>query len=210
MKRSKILAILLALALSLTVFCGALGCDCTSKQTFTVRFVGGEGAVLVSGKTVQTVEDARDIQPPVFEKQGYVFNGWSVILRDIKEDTTVEALWYSGYKVVLGRRYRDKQRGNREVTIVYSTSNTVAVYYDSTFGETLFPKANSADEDYVLAYWELVLDDGRTVELKNGMVFNDELFCQLGMTESEAFNMRGKTLTVNPILKFVGSYAPSN
>lgn len=212
MKKSKILSILLALLISVSIFSGLFGCNCSGKEPFTVTFVGGEGAVLISGKAVQEVTDASQIKPPVFERPGYAFDSWSQVLGDIKEDTTVEAVWYSGYKVVLNRRYSDSTR-NKTVTIGYDSKrgDTVKIPYGSTLGamDVLFPAPIIADDDYEFLRWEIVLDNGMSYPLTEETVFNDDLFVGFDMTIDEAFNQRGNTFTVNPILKFIGTnWAP--
>ncbi len=213
MRKSKILSILLALLIGISVFSGLFGCNCAGKEPFTVTFVGGEGAVLVSGDLVQEVTEASQIQPPVFQRPGYAFDSWSHILEDISEDTTVEALWYSGYKVVLNRRYYDSTR-NKNITIGYDSrrGDTVKIPYNTRLGamDTLFPIPIIADDDYEFSYWEIVLDDGLSYALAEETIFNDDLFVAFGVSVDEVFNERGKTFTVNPILKFVGHYAPLN
>lgn len=211
MKKSRILSILLVVLLSFTLVGSMLGCSCSSKKSFTVTFVGGDGAVLVSGKAVQTVTDASQIQPPVFEKPGYAFDSWSLILGDIKEDATVEAIWYSGYRMVLSRRFINVDR-NESVTVGYSPmrGDNVKVPYGSKLGalDTLFPEPVVLHEDYEFLRWELVLENGVSVVLTEETVFDDSFFVNLSMSEEQAFDMRGKTFTVNPILRFVGQYAP--
>ena len=60
------------------------------KEYFTVTFLPYyEGVELVSGKTIQVVEDASQIEPPVFKRKGYDFIGWNVDLSTIHCDTTV-------------------------------------------------------------------------------------------------------------------------
>ncbi len=211
MKKSKILSILLALLISMSIFSGVFGCNCSGKESFTVTFVGGEGAVLVSGKAVQTVTDASQIQPPVFERPGYGFDSWSLIILDIKESTTVKAVWYSGYKVVLSRKYVDYERNGKTVVVGYDTrrGDTFKIPYGSRLGAkgTLFPFAESMDGDYEFLRWNLVLDNGKVIALNEETTFNDELFVTFGMTEEQAFNQRGKSLNIKPIMKFIGKYS---
>ena len=211
MRKSRILSIILAILLTFTLLCGMVGCSCNTKKSFTVTFNGGEGAVLISGQAVQTVTDASQLKPPVFEKPGYAFDSWSLILSDIKENTTVEALWYSGYRIILNRRYVDTNR-SETVTIGYSPlrGDNIKVGYGAKLGalDTLFPSPNIGNEDYEFLCWELVLLDGSIVVLTEDTVFDDSLFTNLNMTEEEAFDMRGKTFNVNPILKFIGKYTP--
>ena len=63
MRKSKILSILLALLISISVSGGLFGCNCMNKEPFTVTFVGGEGAVLVSGEVVQVKLDRPFLKP---------------------------------------------------------------------------------------------------------------------------------------------------
>ena len=213
MKKSKILSILLALLISISIFGGLFGCDFAGKKSFTVTFVGGEGAVLVSGKVVQKVTDASQIQPPVFERTGYVFDSWSLVLGDINSDTTVEAIWYSGYRVVLNRRYYDEDR-KENITIGYNPKrgDTVKIPYGTRLGgmDALFPEPIIGNEDYEFLRWEIVLNNGKSYPLTEETIFNDDLFVGFGMSAEEAFNQKGKTFTVNPILKHVGMYPPED
>ena len=209
MKKSRILSILLTLIISISFFSGIFGCNSSCKKSFTVTFVGGEGAVLVSGKAVQEVTDVSQIQPPIFEREGYAFDSWSHVLEDISGDTTVEAIWYSGYKVKLSRMYYDANR-KRNITIGYNPKrgDIVKIPYDTTLGaiNTLFPAPIISDEDYEFAYWEIVLENGACYILTEETVFNDNLFTGFGIAADEAFNERGKIFNVNPILRFVGSH----
>jgi len=86
----KILKIALLTILCVCSFVAVFGCGQTSK--FTVTF-DGDGGTLVSGTIVQVVEDASQIQVPVFEKEGYEFVGWNTIISKIDKDTTVKAQW---------------------------------------------------------------------------------------------------------------------
>ena len=213
MRKSKILSILLALLIIISVSSGLFGCNCMNKEPFTVTFVGGEGAVLVSGELVQEVTDASQIKPPVFENPGYAFDSWSHKLEDISSDTTVEAIWYSGYKAVLSRRYYDVAR-KRNITIGYNVKrgDVVKIPYNTRLGamDVLFPAPIIADDDYKFLHWEIVLDNGETFALNEETVFNDELFVGFGISRDEVFNERGKIFTINPILKYNGYYAPLN
>lgn len=211
MRKSRILSILLALLISISVFSGVLGCGFMDEDVFTVTFVGGEGAVLVKGKAVQKITDAEQIQPPVFEKPGATFDSWSHVLKDITKDTTVEAIWYIGYKVELNDSYYDAKR-RKEIDIGYGDRGTVKVPYGSTLGPNgpLFPNPYIGNGDYEFLRWDIVLDNGEVFPLTEATIFNDELFVGFGLSTDEAFNYRGKILTVNPILKYIGRYTPLN
>lgn len=75
-----------------SVFVG-MGCS-NQPQSFTVTFLSGaEDAELLSGKTVQTVTSHTQLEPPVFARSGYNFDGWSYVLSEINKDTVVRAMW---------------------------------------------------------------------------------------------------------------------
>ncbi len=61
------------------------------RKEFTVRF-HANGGTLVSGEEVQTVKDAKEIIPPVYEKEGYILS-FDKIIENITEDAEVYAVW---------------------------------------------------------------------------------------------------------------------
>ena len=213
MRKSRILSTILAIFLCLAVFCG---CQCNEPKTFTVTF-DGDGGVLVSGETVQTVKNASELIPPVFEKPGFAFDNWDLVLGVITEDTTVKALWYSGYKLVLGRRYYDEQH-DEIVSIGYEKNrgDTVKISYGARMGRNgaLIPEPLLGNtEDYEFLHWTYTYElNGTTgtVILDENTCFNDEFFTQLGFTEEQAFEMRGKTLQIAPVLKFDSDFSPAS
>ncbi len=83
-----ILSVLMAFsAVSVSTGCGA-------PRNFTVTFSGGaKDAVLVEGELVQTVTSWEQLVEPVFNREGYNSDGWSVVLHTITSDTTVTQLW---------------------------------------------------------------------------------------------------------------------
>ncbi len=86
----KITSVLLAIILSLAIFCTAVGCGENGK--FTVTF-DANGGTLVEGSLVQEIQSVEDIVLPQLEREGWTFIGWDTALVEIKESTTVKALW---------------------------------------------------------------------------------------------------------------------
>ncbi len=86
MKKSKIILLLSVMLLLACLF--AVGCAKSFKVTFD-----GNGGTLVSGKEVQEIKKAEEIEAPVYEKEGYIFANWDKNLGSITEDTTVKAVW---------------------------------------------------------------------------------------------------------------------
>lgn len=82
------LSIILLFTCSFTLVSGC------KKKTFTVTFsANAEDARLFMGETEQKVTTAEEITPPVFIRKGYNFAGWSKVIREITESTTVYATW---------------------------------------------------------------------------------------------------------------------
>ena len=106
MKR-KLISILLAIILLLTVPATILGCGNNSGQghTFTVTFTGGEDAILYkcphqnngecvsSNRCVQTVSKASELVAPIFVRENYFFDAWDETIFTISKNTTVSAIW---------------------------------------------------------------------------------------------------------------------
>lgn len=63
-----------------------------STMTFTVTF-NGDGGTLVSGTESQTITYGQNATPPVYEKEGYTFNGWTGTYSNITNDLTITAKW---------------------------------------------------------------------------------------------------------------------
>ena len=99
-KIKKIIALVLAVLLVVPMATSVVGCG-NKNKTFTVTFNAGvyEGkAKLAEGFDesilVQTVSDASELVEPRFVCEGVYHNGWNKVLKDIKSDATVSALWY--------------------------------------------------------------------------------------------------------------------
>ena len=90
--RKRIISLLLAVFVLSSCLCG-----CSMKSyTVTFNLRGGE---LVSGEAVQKVKAGESAVPPVFQKEGYVFTGWSGSYTDIVADTMLTAKWEKACEV---------------------------------------------------------------------------------------------------------------
>lgn len=63
------------------------------ESEFIVYFHGDGGTRIGGGEEQQIVKDASEIVPPVYEKEGYEFVGWSQEISEITSTTIVTALW---------------------------------------------------------------------------------------------------------------------
>lgn len=89
--KKRVLGIALALLMIISMLTTFVGCG--KRSSFTVAFDTNGGTWVGGGELVQTVSDAEEIEFPVLEKDGYIFIGWDKVIRDIKGDTTVKAIW---------------------------------------------------------------------------------------------------------------------
>ncbi len=172
MKKSKIILLLSAMLLIVSLF--AVGCG--GPKTFKVTF-DANGGTLVSGELVQDVENATAIQAPVVEKTGYTLS-WDTDLSTITEETTVKAVWTANtYTVTFNLN------DSANAPAVMEGESTKQYVYDATMdiptptrvgyifagwrkggaeGELLVQGAkNNIAEDYT-AYAMWTADDGQT------------------------------------------------
>lgn len=113
-KIKKIIALIVAVLLVIPATTAFGGCSKKNKE-FTVTFDAGTKAGiarLAEGQDesilIQTVTDASDLIEPVFICEGAYHHGWNKVLKDIKTDTKVSALWYdSNFTVKLNPNAQD-------------------------------------------------------------------------------------------------------
>ncbi len=206
MKKIKFLSIIIASLLIFSVFCGCVpskNCSACKEKPFTVTFDLNGGTRVGGGELVQTVTRARDIKAPIVEREYYSFDGWDVVLKNIKKDTTVKAIWYSGYKLYFPTSYLDMSRKNSKgeqgllVSISYPNGRLVKYSVDGEpFGENgvKAPLIFLGDSDYKFKHWILKYElDGVAKEyiLTPQTVINDAFFIGLGFTEQEALELHG-------------------
>ena len=86
--RSRILAILLALAMLLSLS----ACASSAPKVYEVRFELN-GGTLVSGQILQRIQEGTAAEAPEVEREGYVFDGWSEELGAITANTVAVAQW---------------------------------------------------------------------------------------------------------------------
>lgn len=156
MKKRSILAIFMAMLLSLGLFAG---CAKPFKVTFD-----GNGGEYVSGREVQTVKSASEIVPPVYSKVGYELASWDKIIADISADTTVKAIWRAKqYTLTL-----DPGDGNT------CALESVSVTYDQIVGNVL-PKPVYADNTHTFESWRISAEG----EDYHGRVVNKDTLWQI-------------------------------
>lgn len=89
----RIMVAFLAVLISFSSILALSSCS-IRKDSFKVTFLAGaDDAVLYSGQTVQVVKNNAELDPPMFIRRGYNFNGWSIALSQINEDKTIWAMW---------------------------------------------------------------------------------------------------------------------
>lgn len=94
--KKKLLPCLLALLLIVLL------CACTRAGKLPPRYdVHFElnGGSLVSGELLQSVSSGEDAVPPVVEREGYVFRGWSGTYQDVRADSDVLAQWTKLFQI---------------------------------------------------------------------------------------------------------------
>lgn len=163
---------LICLLSCLTVFASLAFVGC--NVGFTVTF-DGDGGTLVSGKEVQTVTSASQIKPPNYEKEGYEFDGWSVLLDGIKEDTTVKAKWKAA-KYTLSF---DLNGGSGEVPA------EMEVTYYGTLGDLPVPTRGG----YVFAGWKVKSEAGEPLDSGMKWTFANDIVAVAVWEEGEGYTI---------------------
>lgn len=114
----------------------------------------GNGGVWSYGLTSQTVDSADKLNPPVFEKRGYSFDGWQPALDGITADTTVSAVWVAN-----------------EYTITFLTdesytcsAETATVTYDGSLSSLPVPEYIGEGTKHFVG-WEIVSEDAENGKL---------------------------------------------
>ena len=153
---------LICLLSCLTVFASLafVGCNVEFTVTFDGEFAvtfDGDGGTLVSGKEVQTVTSASQIKPPNYEKEGYEFDGWSVLLDGIKEDTTIKAKWKEAkYTVTFDGDGGTLVSGKESQTVQFASEINAPVYNKAGYNFNGWDKDFSIIKENltVKALWE--------------------------------------------------------
>jgi len=100
-----------------------------TKEQYTVKF-DGDGGSLVSGTETQKVFYKDAAAPPVYEKEGHEFAGWSSDPERIEEDTTIVALWKANVYTVrfLSREEAELTEGSASQEVEYGKAALPPVY----------------------------------------------------------------------------------
>ncbi len=179
-RKNKISVILLTFLILLTV---SFSTACEGTAGFTVTF-DGNGGTLFSGETVQTVSSATELDPPVFKREGFVFNGWDKDLNAITDTVTVKAQWIdenSEYVYTVNFVLTCEVDG-RTVKCLYNGKDyiqPVTVAEGQTLGESLVtPVAvNGETRDYSFVGWYY-----GNKQITSETVFSDEIFDTAAVT----------------------------
>lgn len=107
-----------------------------SREPFTVWFEEN-GGTLVSGQKTQLVTRAKQIEPPVFEREHHEFIGWDKDISEIDRDTIVKALWNERYFI----------------TFDYAPEKTIKVEPDEAIGE--LPQPTVLIEGKKFEFWTI-------------------------------------------------------
>ncbi len=197
--KKRLLSFILILTIALSgcfVFSGCV------KEQFTVWF-DGNGGTLVLGEQTQKITSADDIVPPVYEREGYKFDGWSVDLSKIQGNTIVEAKWIN-YTVTFNANGGTLVLGD-EVQVVPDLKDVVYPIYERT-GYTLsfdVSDPTTLEQDYVInAVWTaneytLTFDVPTTPDTIT--VAYDSQIGELPVFVSEEYGFRGWTVDGVPI-----------
>lgn len=177
MKKVK-LSLFLSLILFVLAVFSATGCG---GSTFTVRF-DGNGGELVSGSEVQIVKNVKEINTPVYEREGYNFIGWDIDLSTINSDTVVKAQWRSKEEsVVYNVRFSlQTEFEGKSIHVDIDVDTVVEVPANQSLGakiptaENVLVETQYRDE-YIFYFW-YVLDGENKVPIDSKMTFDMNVF----------------------------------
>ena len=95
-------------------------------ETFTVTF-NGNGGTIVSGTEIQIVNYGEDAIAPIYEREGYLFDGWSVSFDNVTSDLDVFAQWSVIVVGTAGLVFELKEDDTYEVTNYLGSSTEVVI-----------------------------------------------------------------------------------
>ena len=178
MKKVK-LSLFLSLILFVLAVFSATGC---AGNTFTVRF-DGNGGELVSGSEVQIVKNVKEINTPVYKKDGYNFVGWDIDLSTINSDTVVKAQWRSKEEsVVYNVRFSlQTEFEGKSIQVDINVDTVVEVPANQSLGSKI-PTAenvlveNQYRDDYIFYFWYILDGQNNKVPIDSTMVFDMGVF----------------------------------
>ncbi len=179
MKHNKKLIYIVVLALLLLLSLLTLtACSKFARQPvkYVVTFKSG-GGTLVSGEEVQEVESGKGATAPVYEREGYDFDGWDKSFDNVTANLIVTAKWKqvvkftvtfygSGGTLVSGSEVQQVKKGSGAVAPVYEKSG-YSLSWDKAF-------SNITADITVTAIW--TLQEGETSELETLWEQQKELF----------------------------------
>ncbi len=188
----RIMVALLALVLCFSSTFALTSCS-TTKESFKVTFLAGaDDAQLYRGETVQVVKNNAELDPPIFVRKGYNFDGWSVALGQINDDKTVWAMWtqYKFEVTFLGNGGVTADGEGKVIKMVSSGLDTVEVApefkkegyvlsWDTELqlvSEKCVINAVWTPEEYVLSFKD---KDGSQLDIENTTIRYDQTLSDL-------------------------------
>ncbi len=146
---------------------------CWEKTVCFVRF-DGNGGRLISGEETQKIPYGESAAPPVYEKTGCVFAGWSGSVAEITGDTTIFAVWKANVYTVrfLSREEAALREGSASQEVEYGKPAVPPVYVRE--GYRLVGWNGKYDEitDHCVCYavWEKVPQKGCKSEISGAFL----------------------------------------
>lgn len=147
-----------------------------SRNQYTVTF-NGNGGSLISGEERQSVKYQKDALPPVYERVGYEFSGFSGAFNGVESDIEIKALWSEiDYKINYNLNGGTNSSGNVESYTINSGKITLSSptyenfvfigWFDENGNAVLEIESTMASDVTLTAMWEseLFIIEGDTVK----------------------------------------------
>ena len=155
--KTKSKKILFAAILSLLCLVVFTACTIDPPGTVVVRFEGGEGSTLRGGEIEQILDKGATAAAPIFEREGYEFEGWEGSYHNVTSDITITAKWKkkvytvtfdaNGGEYVSGALTQQIEHGTAAIAPVFSKEG-YSLKWDNAFNNV---KSNLT----VTAQWEI-------------------------------------------------------
>jgi hypothetical protein len=214
------------IAISSILFVGCSIGDIFNKtKEHTVTF-NGNGGLLVSGSETQTIDHGQSAIAPVYEKEGYVFNGFSSNFSSVKQDLNIIAEWTvktytvtfngKGGLLVSGSETQTIDHGQSAVAPVYEKDGYVFIGFSTQIdGSGIIFNENAGILSDVILYsmWEREFNVWSNVGVEpsnDGTNYAISTPEELGyiakMTNTVADWSSGKTFTLSNDIDLAGKY----
>lgn len=186
------------IVLLIIVFLLMFGCTKTKNKNYLFNGNGefvvtfdGNGGTLVSGKQVQRVTSSSEIEPPIYERSGYIFEKWDTNILNITNDSFVKAIWkevrlngtdllLSGYKKIDENTFYKEVDNNVDFvsllnSVTVSEESVWHLFSDEKLINELNGKSFSCVEGLNIVYLMVTSKDGKykiyNIEVKRLKIF---------------------------------------